>query len=386
MIGICIKYFHENYGGMLQAYATITKLKEMGLEYEIIQYEKHHSIWNKIKQLPRLFNGVLLNDKKELLKKKIGRKIHSDFATNDNIRSKAFAKFREEKFTHLSPIFRGYNNLCKGTKKYSAIATGSDQLWSPAGLPTNFYNLMFVSDEIKKISIASSFGVKSIPWYQLKRTRQYLDRIEFISMREQRGCEIVKELTGREVSLILDPVFFFDKNGWEELIPKQTIYSESYIFAYLLGNTPLYRQAIEKVAKKLKCKIVTFRHLDQYVKCDEHFGDYAPYNVSPSDFLNILRGAKFICTDSFHGSVFSIIHQKQFIVFNRYDENAKYSKNSRIDTLCNSLGLNNRRFKSTETLCEQIISPIDYSVIIDKLNLLRRKSDEYLKTAFEGIK
>lgn len=72
------------------------------------------------------------------------------------------------------------------------------------------------SDDTLKISIASSFGVKEIPWYQKKRTIQYLNRIEYISMRENRGSEIVKELTGRDVPTILDPVFFLSKNEWLE--------------------------------------------------------------------------------------------------------------------------------------------------------------------------
>ena len=164
MIGVCIKYFHENYGGMLQAYATITMMEKRRLDYELIRYEKHYSMLEKAKQLPRLFNLVLLNDKKEALLKKLGQRRHPDFMEKDAIRMSAFDKFRKEKFTRLSPVFRGYANLCKGTDRYSAVVTGSDQLWSPAGLPTNFYNLMFVPDNIRKISIASSFGVKNIPW------------------------------------------------------------------------------------------------------------------------------------------------------------------------------------------------------------------------------
>lgn len=78
---------------------------------------------------------------------------------------------------------------------------------------------MFVPANIRKISIASSFGVKYIPWYQIGRTRKYLNRIEFISMRENRGSEIVKELTGKNVPTILDPVFFFNAAEWEKLIP-----------------------------------------------------------------------------------------------------------------------------------------------------------------------
>lgn len=385
MIGVCIKYFFENYGGMLQAYATITMLKNRGLDYELIRYEKHYSLLDKLKQLPRLFNGILLNDKKEVFLKKLGKSKHPDFRANDLKRMQAFNKFKKEKFTNLSPVFVGYDNLCKGANRYSAVVTGSDQLWSPAGLPTNFYNLMFVPDHIRKISIASSFGVKNIPWYQVSRTREFLNRIEFISMRENRGSEIVKELTGRDVPTILDPVFIFDKNEWAELIPKNKEYNEPYIFAYFLGANPTHREAVKSVAEKLGCKIVTLRHLDQYVENDENFGDFAPYDVDPARFLNLLREAKYVCTDSFHGSVFSIIHHKPFVVFNRYDDYSKHSKNSRIDTLCFNLGLEDRRFVSADKLYLQLTSEVDYKRVDDKLSVLKLLTNSYLDEAFANL-
>ncbi|MEG0229441.1 MAG: polysaccharide pyruvyl transferase family protein, partial [Oscillospiraceae bacterium] len=155
MIGVCIKYFHRNYGGMLQAYATIKMLESRGLEYELIQYEKKRTPLNVIRSLPRLLNSVLLNDKYEDLLKKIGKKKNPEFAKNDAIRQKAFDKFKENNFINLSSVFVGYDDLCKGAKRYLAVITGSDQLWSPAGLPTNYYNLMFVPDDIRKISYAS---------------------------------------------------------------------------------------------------------------------------------------------------------------------------------------------------------------------------------------
>lgn len=387
MIGVCIKYFHENYGGMLQAYATITMMEKRRLDYELIRYEKHYSMLEKAKQLPRLFNSVLLNDKKEALLKKLGQRRHPDFMEKDAIRMSAFDKFRKEKFTRLSPVFRGYANLCKGTERYSAVVTGSDQLWSPAGLPTNFYNLMFVPDNIRKISIASSFGVKNIPWYQVSRTRHFLNRIEFVSMRENRGSEIVKELTGRDVPTILDPVLMFDEKEWIDLIPMQKEYiGEPYLFAYFLGANRSHREAVTSAAHELGCKVVALRHLDQYVEADEHFGDFAPYDVGPSRFLNLLRGAKYVCTDSFHGSVFSIIHHKSFVVFNRYDEKSKLSKNSRIDTLCENLGLEGRRFGTLADIVKQLTAPIDYSRVDQKLSALKRATSDYLDAAFENVR
>lgn len=385
MIGVCIKYFHENYGGMLQAYATVSVLEMRGLEYELIQYQKKRTLVSVIKSIPRLLNTVLLNDKYEAFLKKEGMIQHPEFKKNDIVRREAFRRFKEEHFTKLSPMFIGFDDLCKGVKRYAAVVSGSDQLWSPAGLPTNFYNLMFVPPHIRKISYASSFGVKQIPWYQKKRTAQFLDRIEYISMRENRGSEIVKELIGRTVPTILDPVFMFDKDGWERLIPSHVEMDEPYILAYFLGNNPEYREAVKKAAKQLNCKVVALRHLDRYVPHDEKFGDIALYDVGPDRFLNLLREATYICTDSFHGSCFSIIHEKLFVTFNRYAENAKHSKNSRIDTLCTNFGIQDRRYKGIDSLSEQLKTSIDYEAVGKILDALKQRSYEFLDLAFKDI-
>lgn len=385
MIGVCIKYFHENYGGMLQAFATTKLLEEYNIDYEIIRYEKKKNMIFVIKSLPRIFNNILLNDKYEAFQKKLSFKKHPEFAEKDKIRMEAFNEFREEKFSDkLSEIYYGFDSLSKGAEKYSAVLTGSDQLWSPAGLPTNFYNLMFVPENIKRISYASSFGVKYIPWYQKTRTSKFLNRMDFISMRENAGRDIVKKLTGKDVPVVLDPVFMFDKEGWEKLIPSKSEYSEKYIFAYFLGANIEHRNAVKKLAKEKGLKIVTLRHLDQFVEEDERFGDYAPYNVRPDKFLNLLRGAEYVCTDSFHGAVFSIIHKKQFVVFNRYSDTSKHSKNSRIDSLCQNLGLSNCRYDGN--IQNIIENKIDYTNVDEKYVELKKKSKEYLDKALEGLK
>lgn len=90
MIGVCIKYFHENYGGMLQAFATVKMLESRGIDYELIRYKKKLTITEKIRFVPRLLNGVLLNDKYEAFLKKQGMKKHPEFAKNDAVRMKAW--------------------------------------------------------------------------------------------------------------------------------------------------------------------------------------------------------------------------------------------------------------------------------------------------------
>lgn len=101
---------------------------------------------------------------------------------------------------------------------------------------------------------------------------------------------------------------------------------EPYIFAYFLGANPEYRKQVRKLAKSTGLKIVALRHMDQYVEDDESFGDYAPYDVAPDRFLNLLRGAEYVCTDSFHGTCFSIINEKRFMIFNRYANTSATSK------------------------------------------------------------
>jgi hypothetical protein len=384
MIGICIKYYHENYGGMLQAFATTQVFDRMLIPYELIRYEKKKSIAFAIKSLPRLLNRVLVNDKYELIQKKINLKRHSEFGKNNVIRMKAFAQFRETHFTKLSPTYVGFVELRKAAAAYTAVVTGSDQLWSPAGLPTNFYNLQFVPVGVRKISYASSFGVKNIPWYQRLRTAAFLNRIEYISMREKRGAENVKALVGRDVPVVLDPVFMFNADQWNMLIPVELQYNEPYIFAYLLGNNSEQRKSVVELSRKSGLKVVSLRHLDQYVEEDENFGDYAPYDVGPTEFLNLIRGAQYICTDSFHGSVFSIIYRKQFIIFNRYCEQSKHSKNSRIDTLCKNLALEERRFN--KDIAVEMTKYIDYDAVSSKFSVLKASTDKYLVTAFQGIR
>ena len=126
--------------------------------------------------------------------------------------------------------------------------------------------------------------------------------------------------------------------------------------------------------------------MDQYVSEDENFGDIAPYDVAPDRFLNLLRGASYVCTDSFHGSCFSIIHRKKFVAFNRYAEGAKHSKNSRIDTLCGNLGLQERRFVSVDRLTEQLCADIDYNTIDICFKELKKGTDAYLDKAFEDVR
>ena len=380
MLGVCLKYDQLNYGSKLQALATVKLLEQFELEYEIIRYRKDMKFY--IKALPRFFNVVFLNDRYEQIQKKIGCIMHPNVLAKVELRNRVMASFDVQCASHLSEKFENYQQLKKlCDQKYSSVMTCSDQLWSPSALGSGFYNLMFAPEQMRKISWASSFGVSQIPWYQKKRTKAYLERIQFISMRENRGAELVKELTGRDVPVLMDPVFVFNKEEWEQFVPVRKAEWEPYIFCYFLGNNPEHRLAARALAERTGKRIVTLRHLDQYVAEDEAFGDFAPYDVDPERFLNILRNADYVCTDSFHGMAFSVLCEKQFLVFNRYMDSSVNSKNSRIESVCQNLQLEARRYFGDRDILSAMEDPIDYQSVRERVQKYRDKTKTYLQAA-----
>ena len=382
MLGVCLKYNQNNYGSKLQALASVGLFEDLGLRYEIIRYNKR-SLKNYIKSLPRFLNIVFLNDRYDQIQRIIGYKLHPEVKMQIEIRNNLFHAFDLRFANNLSTIYSSYDKLRRDcSDRYDKVITCSDQLWSPAALGSGFYNLAFVPNEITKISWASSFGVSQIPWYQKKRTRNYLNRIQHISMRENRGAEIVKDLIGRDVPVLMDPVFLYDRNKWDNVVPYAPSEWGNYIFCYFLGSNPEHRIVANELSEKTGMKIVTLRHLDRFVSEDESFGDIAPYDVDPIRFLNILRNASYICTDSFHGTAFSIIYEKQFLVFNRYSDTSSNSKNSRIDSLCTNLGLENRRYSKTADVLDQIRQKIDYDLVLKKISFYQKSTLQYLRCAF----
>lgn len=378
-LGLCLKYEQVNYGSKLQALATLHLMEELGHECKVIHYGKA-GLWFKIKALPRIFDATFRQDKIEAWSRNNAFKKHPEIKDDMDKRRVLFKKYDEKHFDKYEVFGAYFKDIQQIARSFDAIITCSDQLWSPAGLGTNFYNLMFVPDSIRKVSFASSFGVSQIPWYQKKATARYLSRIDYVSCRENRGAEIVKELTGREVPVLMDPVFAFDKIEWANIVHEEKVYNEPYIFCYLLGSNLSHREAVKKFAQEKGLKVVFLKYLDQYVDYDTDFGDITPFDVDPDRFLNILRGAEYVFTDSFHGCAFSIIMKKEFVVFNRYSATSSASKNSRIDTVLSNLGLESRR-ADANNLSFALNKPINWTFVDIELAKYKQKFRNYLSTS-----
>lgn len=382
-LGICVCYQHRNYGSQLQSYATTVELKKRGVDFEIIRYKKKLTPALLIKSLPRLLNPVFINDRILVrYQKKLMLRLRPQLKKDNDLRNGCLAEFSKERFTNLSPVFCGYNELCKAPSRYDAVMVGSDQLWAPGGIASNFYNLMFADDSTLKFSYSASFGVSSIEKKYHALYHKFLSRMDFISVRENSGKKLVEELSGKQAEVVTDPVLLLDADQWLEEIPNERLYDEPYIFAYFLGKSAEYRRAVTDFAREKGLKIVTAHHMDSYNKTDVDFGDYAPFNIGPAEFLNLIRNAEYVFTDSFHGSVFSMIYQKQFLVFSRYSDESISSKNSRIDSFCTNYGLENRRFSGS---ISDVENEIDYKRVLEKADEHRRKSKAFLDKALRDF-
>lgn len=383
-IGIVSCYFKHNYGSMLQAYATQKVLDNMGIENETFNITDNVDFKNgKAKYYKsQIFNFKFIKSKFGMIKLKIDKKTHRKLGKNIAIRDKKYNDFVKE--IRLTRPQLTYEELNENAKRYSSIIVGSDQLWLPVNVVADYYTLNWVPEEINKVSYATSFGISQIPDQYKEMYKKFLKRINYISVREDKGCEIVKNLIDKEAKLVCDPTMLLTREEWLTIQEKEPIIKGDYIFCYFLGNNIEHRKFAERLKEKTGYKIVSLNHADEYVKYSDKFADIIPYDVGPKEFLNLLRKAKYVCTDSFHGTVFSLINNVEFFTFERFkNKNSKMSTNSRIYSLLGLMNLKNRLLKGNESIEELIENKINFADINKNLEKIREESKEFLKEALK---
>ena len=372
----CVLAYCNNYGTMLQSYATLKKIESFGYTCEMIRYVKQLSLLQKVQMVLNLLRIGEFSSHKRKLQAIINKRRYLQYSNNKKIKDKAFQRFSEKK---LKPYFKeycGYEALKAGSKNYDLVLVGSDQIWSLMSLYGGFYNLMFVADEVPKVSYASSFGVTSIPSFLQKATKAYLDRMKMIGVREQSGKDIVDDLSDNKATVVADPTMLLTPEEWETEIANIRVGKDKpYIFCYFLGKNQEHRRAAEGLKRLTGCEIVAVCHNDEYVKSDEGFGDEVPYDVGPLLFLRYIHDAAYVCTDSFHCSVFSILFKRQFLSFYRYQNGSKGSRNTRIDNLLGIFHLSERVYNGDITIARR---PINYQDVMERLADYREESLRFL--------
>ena len=392
-IALVTCYFQPNYGSQLQAYATQMAFDKLGIENETIRIDGLLPEINKAKYkyfLSRIFDKETVKDKMATVRKVIAKKRNSEYAKNLAIRYKMFENFASTKF-RLSKRYNSKQELTENTHKYSAFVVGSDQLWLPSNIAADYYTLNFVPVEIPKIALATSFGISKLPKKTAELASKFLDRLNHISVRETSGQKIAQELTKKDVAVVCDPTIMFPADDWAKALDavengNRFADGQKYIFVYFLGNNPWQREVVKQVQKETGLKIVQIAHSDEYVKTDVGFADFTPYNVGPKEFVELIRDAEFVFTDSFHCSVFSMLNHKKFFTFPRYSDDGTASTNGRLYSLLSLVKHESRMVRKSDAESFQLDTPINYEIIDSELEQLRRFTWQWLQDALKDVK
>lgn len=375
---IC-NYYIRNYGSVLQSYAAFRALRQLAPDTQVLRCRDSGSRKAKLEIALRIRVKYLAD--RAMVKQKLRKLLHADGAFRSIVqrRGEAFDAFNREMLCFTKPC-AGPGDAAACLAPGETVVIGSDQLWGPEDIIRDYHTLRWVPEGHKKVAYATSFGVSRLPEFLRARAKRFLSDMDCISVREASGVEIVKALIGSEVPQVCDPTLLLTSRDWEALAAPRLV-EEPYVFAFFIGDNPGQRRAVGEFARRRHLKIAAIQHLDRYIPSDEGTAELTFNAASPREFLALIRDAEYVFCDSFHAAIFSIHFEKQFLVFNRYGESAYGSRNSRIDSLCGRLGLEDRRAAEGDDLGTKADSPIDYRPVKEAAAQWREDSLAYLENA-----
>lgn len=258
-------------------------------------------------------------------------------------------------------------------ERYDCFLCGSDQIWSPLRINFNEYYYLSFSRR-PKIAYAPSFGTERLPEEKRDAIRELLRDFSGLSVREEMNQAPLEELTGMPVSFVCDPTLLLDGEAWSGFCSAAKRPRGSYLACYFLESREWYFAYARALAKQLGLRPVLIpsrkEHTERKACCS--------FPVGPAEFAAMLQGAEFVLTDSYHGSIFSMLFSKPFLCFKRFDDDAPNNQNSRVVSLFAMLGLE-RHFIPEKSFEASDLQPIDYPAVQRKLSAFREASECYLR-------
>lgn len=379
-VAILTKYYKNyNYGGMLQGYALYKTIKKLGYSCDIISYDvrknKNPVYLNLIQQCRQY--GIKAATSK-IIEKSMGK---MKFLIKDiiDIRKKKFDEFMNE--TNANTEIFDDSNLIELNKKYKYFISGSDQIWNPNAVRL-LYLQSFVNDNKTKIAYAASFGRDCLSKYESERIMPYINRFDYIGIREKSGTKMLKKYINKSVETVLDPTMLLTKNEWD-MIASERLISENYVVFYFFSNSYNIREKTIEFCKKNNLKLVLIPYAKQEYNFYDNRGDCFRINdIGPKEFISLIKYANYVFTDSFHGAVFSIIYNRPFFVFER-NKKGHVSMNSRLYDLLDTFNLNSRLVSKEDILNN--IEEINYDSVNMILDEEKNKSYSFLRKALDNI-
>ncbi len=345
-IGILTFHHANNYGAVLQAYGLSRALLELGHDVQVIDYRpetarNHYE--GRMPRRPRRF-------------------------CREYLFRRRFNKFRK----HLLPLSQTYltaAELAQSQSDFDVIVCGSDQVWnvtSYRGYDPAFFLNFVQGEQPKRVSYAASFGgaTETDLGKDASEIGQLLNKFDHISVRDAQSLEVLSALTSKPVSHVLDPVFLTD---FDAITPPRLI-DTPYIFSYCMNPSDLLREATPYLSRTLNLPVVSAKTYIEGTKL---------IHPGPLEWLSLLRHADFVCTDSFHGTCFSIKDKKPFVAL------PSYNGMSRIVDLLDTAALSDRVAENSDDL-EQITSrEIDFEPVSPRIEAARSRSLNFLSEAID---
>jgi len=376
-LGILTLPLHINYGGLLQAFSLQKVLENKGHSVYIIDYPYRETLSDiVITILKNIIKKYLLGRKdiSSIIPQKPGKREFEMMSRNTSLFIKEHIK-TTEKLTKIENIHQVLKY------HFEAYIVGSDQVWRPMYSPGIYANYLdFLPDDptVKRIAYAASFGVDH--WeYSKKMTgkcKELAQRFNAVSVREDSGIALCKKYLGIDARLVLDPTLLLNKTDYVELIEKDQIpEKKNSLMVYVLDKNEDNEKIVQNISKSLGLEIHSVMPKQSYSRGVENIEDCVYPGVT--EWLRGFLDAEFVVTDSYHGTLFSIIFNKPFITIGNQARGL-----SRFLSVLNLFDLEERLILGPDDYNEKmVLEPIDYDKINKKVDKKRTECMEYLYSA-----
>lgn len=364
-----------NYGGFLQEMALQDAIKSLGYECEIIDYDVSQE-FNTFSLKRGIKNFSFEKIKKKLIKEKT---IPLSDYVSDLVekRKNVFDEYRADNLVLSRKM--SSSDLSSVDLPYEQIVCGSDQIWNPDyNIPAFFLN--FGRKGCRRVIYAASIGKDHLSRHQKKIYSKLLEFPDYISVREDSAQKLISNITETDVKLVLDPTLLHRQEYGMEKADDSSLNYRNYIFCYFLNLTDEKVRAANDFAEKNNCEIIAIPYLhNEMEEYSEKLNGKLFSEVNPADFLNLIRNAEAIITDSFHAIVFSIIFQKDFWCFGR--NAGTYSMNTRLHTLLSYVEMQDRMI-APEDLKNRTHNTY-VNIDLSNLKIKQKESITFLSNALE---
>ena len=314
-VGILTMYYRRNYGGILQSLALYKVLETMGYSVELINFRESETTLKHIRNRIFLLKALL---NKDLLFQRINEWIlnwRKKRKENPQSLYTAFEKFKEGNILIYSIKVDEFS-ISTILGKYDLIVVGSDQVWSDLGKKQLPFMLDFPTLDYKGkiIAYAACSSYNIVPMYNREKVRMCLSKFSAVSVRDTNTYNLIRDYCEKTPAIVADPSALYD---YKAIIDEKPLYSEPYMFVYILGSEIKggQNEFIKRLKQKYKIERVVAIAISNVSLEAEKIADKIYYDASPTMWINLLYHATLIYTDSFHGCMFSLKYKKEFIAY-----------------------------------------------------------------------